>query len=458
MKPKTEPTKKSWLEKLLKYTFAVFLVFVPLYPKFPLVMVPGSSVAIRTEDLIIMVMAVLLLGFYKQFLKMLRNDNLLWMILCFILIGLISVISGAFITKTASLSTSLLHWARRVEYLIPFFAGLVLAKRENLRFFMELMVVVTIGVLIYGIGQIYLNFPVISTQNEEYSKGIALTLTPGVNISSTFAGHYDLAAFLVMNILLFVSMLFYMPRKYWLPGGALIMAFYWLFMQTGQRIAFGALMVTLPLLLVLIKKHWYIPLVVILMLVGAANSPKLMGRFYDIFQIIQVRSIQDKVKGAWDSRTLIVGSVHAAQEVPVVTPTPEPLRAVQLDRSFSIRSDVEWPRAIRALTKNPILGTGYNSITLATDNDYLRALGETGLLGFVSFMGIILSVLAKIIWTVRNTDDKLVWHYCVGTLVLVIAVLLIAVFIDIFEASKNATMIWAYTGLASGFYYAKKNR
>ena len=48
--------------------------------------------------------------------------------------------------------------------------------------------------------------------------------------------------------------------------------------------------------------------------------------------------------------------------------------------------NVEWPRAIRALKKNPLLGTGYSSITLATDNDYLRLLGETGVLGFLAFL------------------------------------------------------------------------
>lgn len=454
-KQKQEHTRKSWLESALKYVFAVFLVFVPLYPKFPLFFVPGSTVAIRTEDFIIFLMAVLLLGFYKKLWQIAKKDALFWIIGCFIAVGFASVVSGVYVSKTTTLSTSLLHWARRVEYLIPFFAGLILAKRDNLRFFMELMVVVTIGVLVYGVGQIYFGLPVISTQNEEYSKGIALTLTPGVNISSTFAGHYDLAGFLVMNILIFTSMLFCIPKKYWLPGGILLMSFYWLFMQTGQRIAFGALFVTLPMLLLSIKRHWYIPLVMLLVVVGAANSPKLMGRFYDIFQIFQVKTLQEKVKGVWDSRTMIVDQVYASETL--ITPTPEPLRAVQLDRSFSIRFDVEWPRAIRAFKKSPLLGTGYNSITLATDNDYLRALGETGLLGLLSFVGIILVVLTRIMWVIRNSTDKLIWHYANGMLVTVIAVILIAVFIDIFEASKNATIIWAYTGLATGFYYAKKN-
>ena len=68
------------------------------------------------------------------------------------------------------------------------------------------------------------------------------------------------------------------------------------------------------------------------------------------------------------------------------TPIPtEESQPVFEDRSVSIRLNVEWPRAIRAFSKNPLLGTGYSSITLATDNDFLRLLGEVGLVGALAF-------------------------------------------------------------------------
>src|SRR6185369_8335743 len=51
-------------------------------------------------------------------------------------------------------------------------------------------------------------FPVITTQNEEYSKGIALRYIPGGHLASTFAGHYDLATFLILVTPVFVSLLF----------------------------------------------------------------------------------------------------------------------------------------------------------------------------------------------------------------------------------------------------------
>ena len=46
-------------------------------------------------------------------------------------------------------------------------------------------------------------------------------------------------------------------------------------------------------------------------------------------------------------------------------PTPEPIQ-IATQRSGEIRFKVEWPRALRAFAKNPLLGTGYSSVTLAT--------------------------------------------------------------------------------------------
>ena len=42
------------------------------------------------------------------------------------------------------------------------------------------------------------------------------------------------------------------------------------------------------------------------------------------------------------------------------------------------------------------MGTGYSSITLATDNDYLRLLGEVGILGFLAFFLIFIRIGKKI--------------------------------------------------------------
>jgi hypothetical protein len=129
-------------------------------------------------------------------------------------------------------------------------------------------------------------------------------------------------------------------------------------------------------------------------------------------------------------------------------PTPTPMPVFE-DRSTSIRLNVEWPRAIRAFLKNPLLGTGYSSITLATDNDYLRLLGETGMLGVSSFF-LILSYLATSFWkyfkSSENLDDyqRIFLASFVGGF---IGILINAFFIDVFEASKFAITLWLIFGM-----------
>ena len=123
---------------------------------------------------------------------------------------------------------------------------------------------------------------------------------------------------------------------------------------------------------------------------------------------------------------------------------------VREDRSTSIRLNVEWPRALRALTKNPLLGTGYSSIGLATDNDYLRALGEIGVLGFAAFI-LILRRAGDVFYRAReklNDLPDIEKGFVAGISGGFLGILINAVFIDLFEASKFATMFWLFVGLA----------
>ncbi|EKD53160.1 MAG: hypothetical protein ACD_61C00127G0001, partial [uncultured bacterium] len=118
-----------------------------------------------------------------------------------------------------------------------------------------------------------------------------------------------------------------------------------------------------------------------------------------------------------------------------------------LDISTNIRLNVEWPRAMRAFYKNPFLGTGYSSITLATDNDYLRALGETGLLGLLSFLALLLGIGKFLFAQLKKVSgiDKII---IVSALGIFISFLTTATFIDVFESSKIAILFWAFMGLA----------
>ncbi len=65
---------------------------------------------------------------------------------------------------------------------------------KNLKTYGLVLFLATLGVIVYGLGQKFFGWPVVSTMNEEFSKGMLLTLSEWARINSTFAGHYDLAA------------------------------------------------------------------------------------------------------------------------------------------------------------------------------------------------------------------------------------------------------------------------
>jgi len=435
----------SKLENINKYLVAAILLAIPLYPKFPLFSIPNTYVSVRLEDfLIVLTLLVFLLtniGDLKNFLK----NKLFIVIALFLACGLLSYLSGLFITQTIGWKLGFLHWARRVEYISMFYVGYVTIKRypQYLQFFMKLFFLVVFLSFLYGLGQKYFNFPIIVTQNEEYSKGIALRYVEGSHINSTFAGHYDLATYLVFVLPLILSINVY-SKKWNILYLLTYFAGLWLLVNTASRISLVSYVVAASVALLLLKrfKRGFILIFASVLFIGfSSNLISRYERVIEIFSATVKKYTQNVVAPlyAQDVSTL-------RRDAAPPTPTPMP---VFEDRSTSIRLNVEWPRAIRAFLKNPLLGTGYSSITLATDNDYLRLLGETGLLGVSSFF-LILSYLATSFWkyfkSSENLDDyqRIFLASFVGGF---IGILINAFFIDVFEASKFAITLWLIFGM-----------
>lgn len=433
------------LETLYKYLIAGLLIFIPLYPKFPLFNVPFTYVAIRAEDfLIAFTFLVLILKLIVA--KKIKLPAISPQIGVFIFIGLISSISAILLTQNVKNTLVLLHFARRIEYLLAFFLVYYAAKHEkNKKFFFELVLLPAIGVFLFGFAQKYFNAPVISTMDEESSKGITLSLTSGVPLSSTFAGHYDLAVYLSM-IMIFLAAAAAHYEKWIkrLPAIAGFSVLMWLFMQTGSRISLAGLFFAVILVCLIYKRIILAIVLSVIIGIGVFTSPQLLGRFQNIFSVF-VKKTSQAIAPSAHAAASISPSATPTEILP--TPTPEPLRPIQQDRSTSIRFDVEWPRAMRSFYKSPLFGTGYSSLTLATDNDYLRALGETGILGFIAFISIFIGLGKALFHRAKDSSglNKIIAVSCIGILSFF---LITSVFLDVFEASKIAILFWAFMGLA----------
>lgn len=442
----------KFMQKLsgsLKYLVATLLVAIPLYPKFPFIDVPGTQVSIRLEDFLILITTavwfLVSLPKYKKFLK----DKIFIAIFLFLVIGLLSVFSGIFVTKTVVPHIGFLHWARRVEYIVCFFIGVQSVKdKANLSFFLKLLALVIFFAFIFGVGQKHFNWPIITTQNSEYSKGIALRYKPGAHLVSTFAGHYDLATFLVLVIPIFYALIL-SPKKIIAKETkavftVVLLMSLWLLVNTASRISIASYLGSSLLVFIFLKKYKYIPIMLVLSVIFISMSSNLLMRYTNLLNI-SLPKLVETLAPAINAQEL-----HERVDSSQLEKKDEGVQVIE-DRSTSIRLNVEWPRAVRAATKNPLLGTGYSSITLATDNGFLRALGETGFLGFVALLLVLWRVFAGLAMNLaRYGAQSLDDIYIMSILAAFPGIMLNMVFIDILDASKFAIMFWLLAGIAIG--------
>ena len=78
----------------------------------------------------------------------------------------------------------------------------------------------------------------------------------------------------------------------------------------------------------------------------------------------------------------------------------------------------------------------------STDNDFLRALGETGLAGFLAFFGILAFVFWYAVSNFKMVKDPFFATVIAALAAAIIGLLINAFYIDVFEASKVAYMFW----------------
>lgn len=436
------------LDTWIKYGIAAILIAVPIYPKFPFISVPGTYVSIRIEDFLILVVAILWgLNNLKNISSLLKN-KIVRAIIIFLAAAFLATFSGVVFLHTATSLVGFLEWGRRVEYLVGFFIALTSLKSiKDLEFYIKCLGLVVIIVFFFGLGQKYLSWPVITTQNSEYSKGIALRYVPGTQLVSTFAGHYDLASYILLTSPIFIAFYFAVKKRSAKIALLAILAMsFWLMVNAASRITALSYVLSLSTALFLIRKYKYIFLVSIIMFILTLGTSNLFDRYLNIFN-----AIKDRLGN------LIVPPVYAQGQV---LSASSPVQ----DLSTSIRLNVEWPRAVRSFLKNPLLGTGYSSASLATDNDYLRSLAETGLLGSIAIFFVFFRIIKDLImksWPkgiFSKKEINLKTVYLAGIIGVLPGILLNALFIDVFEASKFALNFWILVGFAIALLSLKESK
>lgn len=446
-------------EKNLFWLVLFLSVFIPLYPKFPLINVPGTYVAVRLEDFLIAITFVCWFISILPNLRKVLSQNITKAILLFWGIGTLSLISGILLTSTVTAHLGLFHFLRRVETMSLFLiAASAFKNYKQIKIWILTMFFTGLAIVLYGFGQQYLRFPVISTTNKEFSKGLILFLSPEARVNSTFAGHYDLAAFLAFFLIVLTGFFFNVKRKLqkivFIFAGVLSFI---LLTLTAARVSFAAVIFGIASVFFMIGRKKLIFALFGVILLSFFISPDLRHRTVATLTVNFLGGGGAKYtpppQKPGPTTKFSIENAATGEATPAGVPVDiapgEPLNTTELGvyRSFGIRFNEEWPRAIRAFEKNPLLGTGYSSITIATDNDYLRSLGEIGLLGTLS-LALVFIIIIKKMWKFLQTNKTgLSYFLTIGLFCGLISVFITQTFIDVLESSKVAQLLWLSLGV-----------
>lgn len=487
----------KWLDNNILHIFiTIFIFFIPLAPKLPIHNVNYTYIYFRIDD-VFMILFAAIFGIQVLRKKASLNFRFLTLFILFWASVFLSALWGIYVNKNIIIShLGLLHSVRRIEYMFVFFVALSVIKNKKEFFkYLWLIFLSVFLVNIYGLGQKFIGWPAVQTMNPEYARGYLLFLTPEARISSTYSGHYDLAAFSVFIMPILLGFYFFKKQlKYFLLFilSILIIVF------TASRISYGAYVISSLTFLIFLKKPKHFIIILLATILFTYSSKNLTSRFSRTFQVKQIFVNQNTgqvvVPQQMTAKDLPAGSFYididkgkTGTNIPSVNANPKqkellkerildeirtdarskgrkltfqeeqdtyasmaakllPVNTLVSDISLATRLQIEWPRAIGAFLRSPILGTGPSSITEATDNDYLRAIGEVGLLGAGLFFLILFFIVKSLVDAARkkeNTNKYLYYGFLFG----LFGLLFNAGYIDVFEASKIAYQFWFIAGL-----------
>ncbi len=521
----------------------VLVAFIPVYPKLPLFdIIPGYIVRVRIEDLLVF-STILLYIIQLQRKKISLKSPITPWIGWYTVAGFCSLVSGLLIVgsipiEPLHIAKSFLHYLRYIEYFSLFFILFTAVKSKlHAKILTGILLAGLLIIGMYGVGQRYWYWPVYSTMNREFSKGIRLYLTEHARVQSTFGGHYDLAAYLVIMLpIVLMLALLSKKRSISLALWALFTLGVWLITVSASRTSFAAFVVCAVLAVGLsslrfssirerimyssLKGMFVLSIIGVMfwsfgadirerLLQTLAGYPVAHGVYTSLANYttetgyaalnllpetlkptappvdsISTEEMEAMVSSDQQPTTSKPGSTAprptdvysdipdiVAQATISATGTTE-LIYVEQPRTYSeaalkhglslaIRLDTLWPRALQGFYNDPLFGSGYATLTKATvtqfteaestDNNYLRTLGETGLFGFITFYGAVLTS-AFFAWKLAMSqklkeNGEFSTALGFGFICATVGLLLNAVYIDVFASSKVAFVYWAFAGI-----------
>lgn len=410
------------------------ILFVILVPKLAVMSIPGTYVAIRGEDALIALfvlrsLIVALLSKTNSKISNIALRNIVFAFSLYIAWCLIAVLMGLSHGYIKNPLLGFMFLFRKVEYFSLMYFGIVyFNKSKNNSKFLLLIDFCVILLLAVGIMQ---KFNLIGAYSLGQYKPIASD-----RIMSTFSGAYEYAGFLLLITPIYIHKMLNNKYKLLWVGYLFIIAYSLLITESRISLVayFGIFLIgCINLIKRNIKKLLIFGYILITIVVTGvllqsfiqAGKTKSLERF----DTLNAPAMWQETLYAWNMRDYETFLLNGPQ-----------LYFTGTDLSYSLRMS-KWMNYIDGVVHHPFVGLGLSTTGEAVDGNFIRILAESGIIGFLLWAFVMFRIY-------RFAKNLVKQNKIEGTIVHLglIALLLSAIFIDVFEASKVAMVFWLFVG------------
>lgn len=404
---------------LNKLLYIVLLVFLAFIPKINLISFSMTTAGIRIDDFIVLFLFLMyvLSIFTKRSIKIelekfkkIRKYIIIYLVIC-----LISVVVGS-IANTINPFTGIIYFGRKIEYFLFIYFGYDFYKSDEDKDFLTKFVIVSIIYhLVVALLQ-YFGF-IGAFISGSFESNISKS-----RIASIFNGPYEFAGYLLL-LIPFISC---NVKNKLLKIVSYLIIFLCIYLSQS-RTSLVVFFVVLLLQYIAknnsknIKKifiYAFLSIASIFVMTNIGNIIEYLPRF----ETLNINKMILETKRAWMYKDFNSLYGHLGSEG---------------DMSFNIRISKNMA-FIDGIIKHPIFGMGLSVVKIAADCNYIRIAAESGILGLVAFLTLISCIY------IQFKRGKLPLQQTVKYQL--ITLILSAIFIDIFEASKVITFFYFILG------------
>lgn len=417
------------LNKTFKVFLTMLIIVILVVPKINIISISGSRNGIRIDDIFIAIYAIIFI--FRLLKKKIEINKPIKTIMTifggYISIALISAIYNSLFGNT-TLLLSLLHVARKVEYFVLFFAGIDyynISKNKN-----------DVLKLLNGIAAFHVIYSILEYTNVIGDIGYLIGRPINNRIYTTFSGPYEFSAFFAVMASLYIVKVV-REKKYLYIIPFIISGIEILISQSRISLLAVAAVAFIAIFYYLKSKKQKaifsgtsVILIIIFMILVNTTNISLLTRFKEI----DIASSLKTFEIAWNNT-----DYEYYLETGYVKYTDEVLES-STDLSYIFRIS-KWATLLKETLKSPLIGLGPSIVGEGIDGNFVRIISETGLLGIIMWLLLIGYILKEN----HKNRHKTFHNY---TLFIAINLCVIAVFIDIFEASKIMSIFWFIIGMA----------